>query len=641
MQNFLKRSLFTLSLFSASCMLSDNAELRAMLPPGTPPPLPSVAEVFGGLSEQEIAQQVQMGQQFLEDLQKNGTPQEIAEFQKLLETTLNSMSEDDFKDIQAIAQMVEPHLNIPQENIEPVQTQPAAPVETKDTSVGVNELDEFKKLVNTITQRIDDIFQKIHSSKECAELLDAKWKNKSTFMNMKRQIHQLRHDRLAQKLCKKDLKEDDKKLVDTLQDYLKDLTKHNDALVIEDDFGLPASHTQEQKHLKQTKAFVESCDDYIDKLMPLLEKFLQKWDPEALQIAKETEARVKKAAKEAVDATVRKPSPDVRVPSATPSRGYNPAAQGAGYQDYGSGYYPEGYGQYGQSGFPSEGQSSGQTSSDTSGASGATTPKSEAKSEIAANAPAAKGKDKDKNKLFDYAMDELQGHIDDDFPLQHETAFVDFMNKQITNYPDYILANTSTSVLQATQPGLTPGSTAKNTTGQFPDLEQQWIYSQPPFPKTLGDGTIVHGFKDYADNILTSLNPYVLEFKPLHSTLQNLKTNLVDMPEDVLKKIPTAAPLTTIERRLKRYQDAFSNILPQLANWFNHNTTPGTAADPGGTNTMVAGITTPTNVQQYQTAHDTFVRYLTDNINNEIEDLLTKIKSIKRSAKRHAGKKAS
>src|SRR3990167_1947541 len=101
MQNFIKKSLFALALFSTIHLI-----------PQAPRAMPSVAEVFGRLSEQEIAEQVQMGQQFLEDLQKNGSPEEIAEFQRLLEETLNSMSEDDFKDIQAIAQMVEPHITI-------------------------------------------------------------------------------------------------------------------------------------------------------------------------------------------------------------------------------------------------------------------------------------------------------------------------------------------------------------------------------------------------------------------------------------------------------------------------------------------------------------------------------------------------
>lgn len=615
MKQFLTKKFLLLSLLIST---------TTIVLPETSQTMPSVADVFGGLSEQQIAEQVQMGQQFLEDLQKNGSPEEIAEFQRLLESTLNSMTEEDFKDIQAIAQMVEPHLTIPQNEIKPIEP---TKIELPDTTTTSSDLDEFKKLISTITQRIDDIFQKINSSKDCAEQVDAKWKNKSTFNNMKRQIYQLKTDRLAQKLCKKDLKDDDKKLVNALKDFLKDLTAQNNTLVIEDDFGLPTSHAQEQKHLKQTKSFLDSCDDYIDKLMPLLETFLQKWDPEALQIAKETEIRNKKAAKDATDATVRKASADVRAKSTgTGSTGYKPAA---GYQDYG-GYYPESYGQSGYPGNPS----SQFSDNEGSFAQGTDAKTSQAKPEVNATAPTAKEKTKDKSDLYNYAMSELEGHVSDDFDLKHENTFVDFMQNNITNYPDYSLIVGAQGPLPTIppQPGSTAAATNIFTTNSTPQQEEDWIDSKGSFPIVLQNGQVVRGFKDYVLEIKGIIEKdFYPEFAPLHNILNNIKNDISNMTTDELKKLSTAKDLTNVENRLRRYQKTFDSMLPTLELAYKKNTqTPAS---------QVPAIIDPVMVQKYQNAHDSFIKMLKNKIGDELDELLNKVSSIKRSAKRTATRK--
>ena len=395
----------------------------------TPQKPPSVAEVFGGLNEQQITEQVKMGQDYLEWLDKHGSKQEKDEFERMLIETLNNMTDDDFKDIQAIAQLVEPHLAQPAETTTTAQ-------ETKDENkketpvVEANDTEELKKLISTITQRIDDIFQKLSSSKECQEEIDARWKSKSTFNNMKRQIQQLKNDRLAKKLGKKDkdLDDTDKKLVDALKKFLKDLTQENDALAIEDDFGLPSSYSVEQKHLKQTKSILNMLDDYIDTLLPMLEKFLQQHEPEALAMAKEAEEKTKKAVKDATDATVRKPSPDARPTASTQGGTRSSTNPGAGYpSDYGT--YPE---YYDQASYPGMSSSSPQATLPSEGTSSSTTPK--AKSEIAPTATAKdKEKTKDKNDIYNYVISELEGHMADDYPATYEEKFTNFMQKDIAD----------------------------------------------------------------------------------------------------------------------------------------------------------------------------------------------------------------
>ncbi len=641
MKIFFKKSFIMIALFFCNLNYCASSSSGATMPAGgsaSAGKLPSVADVFGGLSEQEIAEQVQMGQKFLEDLQAHGSPQEIAEFQRLLEETLNSMSEDDFKDIQAIAQMVEPHLTVTQPQQPAPTTSPSSSSDQTTVTVS-SELEEFKKLINTIIQRIDDIFQKINSSKECAEQADAKWKNKSTFANMKRQIYQLKNDRLAQKLSKKDLKDEDKKLVEYLKTYLKDLTVQNDALVIEDDFGLPTSFAEEKKHLKQTKAFLDSCDEAIDTLMPLLEKFLQKWDPEALELAKESESRNKKAAKEATDATARKASAPAQPKSAgSASRyAYNPENSGYGGSGY-DGYYPDydnygGYNPYGQSGseFGSpEGSGSGANSGDK-------TPKAKT-NEISATAPGAK-EVKDKSNLYDYAMSDLESHIKDDFDSQHEANFINFIKNDIAkNYPDYtlVVANGAlTSTLPATVP--TAASVNINTTNTSVSQENNWIDGTIPFPLALKSGVVVQGFKNYTNDIKKKLeDEFYPEFRQLHPYIDNLRSDIANMTSDDLKKIQSSKELKAVEDRLKQYQKTFESILPDLDAAFQKNTVPGTANAPS----QQPGLLDATTVPRYQNAHENFVEELKTNIGKEIDSMIDTISTIKRSAKRNATKKA-
>ncbi len=642
MQTFLKKSFLTCAMFSYGFILPDTAaqdmNLKPNLPPGVAKSgLPSVADVFGGMSEQEIAEQVQMGQKFLEDLQTHGSPQEIAEFQRLLEETLNSMSEDDFKDIQAIAQMVEPHLTV-SPPAQPELSATAASSSTETSLAPSSDLEEFKKLISTIIQRIDDIFQKINSSKECAEQIDAKWKNKSTFANMKRQIYQLKNDRLAQKLCKKDLKDNDKKLVEHLKAYLKSLTAQNDALVIEDDFGLPASFAEEKKHLKQTKSFLETCDETIDTLMPLLETFLQKWDSEALQLAKEAEFRDAKATQAATEAISRKASSPAQSKSTSSGGyGYNPTGYGSDYGEYYPGYdnysdnYGGGYSPYDQSGSSKNEFGSGTNSSSE--------PNSKPKSnEI--NAAAPKEIAKDKNDLYSYAMSNLESHIKDDFDAQHAATFVNFIQNEIAkNYPDYtlVVANGAlTPTLPAADP--TAASVNVNTTNTSVSQESSWIDGTTPFPLKLTNGVVVQGFKNYTLEIKKKLeDEFYPEFRQLHPYIDALRSDIVSMTSDDLKKIQNSKELKAVEDRLKNYQKTFENILPDLEMAFKKNTAPGTANAPS----QQPGLLDVTTVPRYQNAHENFVEELKSNIGKEIDAMLNTIGTIKRSAKRNATKKAS
>jgi hypothetical protein len=613
MKQFLKKSLFTFLLITTSFTFSE-----------TQRPMPSVAEVFGGLSEQEIAEQVQMGQMFLENLKAHGTPEEIEEFNRMLTETLNSMSDDDFKDITQIAEMVKPY--IPDE--EPAKSKPTqapvatpAPIESK--SFDSNEVEDFKKLINTIVQRIDDLAQKINSSKECSEEYDVKWQNKTTFSNLKRQIQILKTDRLAQKLTKKDASEDDKKLVEALKKFLKELTSHNDSLVIEDNFGLPASHATEQKHVKQTKAYLNMCDDYIDKIMPMLEKFLRKHDPEALQMAKEADEKTKKALKDAAESAKRSGSADARTypTNSSGSRGYTPSTGGTGYQDYGA--YPD----YDQAGYPGSAGYGSPTdkaskSGSVSGSSGAGTD-AKAKSEIAPTAKSTEEKT-DKNDNYANIVSDLEGHLHDDYPVLKENRFTNFLSKEMINiYPDY-----NADYIKANQPS-GAGSSGMATQAN----EINWVESSDVY-----NGL---GFKKAVTTITSTLkSDFTKEFEPIATILDNFKNNIYKMSADELKKVQSLPALNELENRLKKYQSALNDSIPLLNTKFKKNsTTPSAPSEGSGQNYTY--LQTTEAVNKYSIAHESLIKALMDKVDTKIQDYLSTISTIKSRAKRKAANKKS
>lgn len=530
----MKNKLLLGSLFFASCLQA-----------GAPGAMPSVADVFGGMSEDEITRQVQLGQQFLEDLEKFGTPEEKAQFEQLLVETLNSMTPDDFDDIQKIAKMVEPNLQLPIEPQQaPVTTIPSAAKEDKSIAqVEGSEVENFKSLISSIVQRIDDILQKMNSSKECAQELDTRWSSRATFGNMKRQIYQLRNTRLAQKLAKSDISGEDKSLVDTLKEFSKELTQQNDSFTIEDDFGLPSSRETEQKQLKKTKTILTIFDGYIDSLMPKLEKFLVKWDPEALQLAKESEEKSAKALKDASDATIRRASPDAR-PSAPQSYGNQIPGRagslgGSGYQDFGGAEYP-GYNAYDQyampggfpgydSGRPEAGSSSSTGSSGASAKSQPTTPK----------APEAVSKPQ-KSDPYEDATDMIDDHLIR-YNTKYEQGFNEFLAKLATDYP-----LTSTG-----QPGQPQGIPI-----QEPDLKA-WLNNmvEPYTKKTLSDLS----------------DKFSQEFPSALKLCQNISGSISDMDPEASKKLASYTGLTTIEQRFDQYKQNYEKAINIIDAQFKKN----------------------------------------------------------------------
>lgn len=593
--------------------------------------MPSVANVFSGMSEDDIIKQVQEAEKFLQDLQQFGTPEEQAQFNKILEETLNSMSEQDFQDIQNIAKMVEPHLQTP-ETPAPVAAPiaPEAPAEVS-TPKSSDAIENFKTMVTSIISRIDEILQKLDSSKACKEEVDTRWINRATLNSLKRQIAQLKINRLAEKLSKKDLNDDEKVLVQDLENFLKEITQKNNSLTIEDTFGLPESKSQEEKYLKQAKDVLSVFDNYIELLLPKLEKFLTKWDPEALQLAKEAEAKASKAQKDAQDALARKPSQN----ALPPQKGAAPGQGGSSYPGASQGYYPDynysdyGYpsGNYGaRSGYagpnsPSS-SSAGKAATPGSTPSGTPTPKSSPAQQVNQN------------------LKDQHSNIIEDFKEAIDSYFEKYNNAQKESNISYIQNNIKKGY-QYLNPELNKiftGTNAQNiksnsSVTQTPVSEKESQTGIEGF-NAWHDGVVIPYISKVFNDLGTEQKQFVHELKSAPRLCEDIHSALHDMKPDEVKK---ASPfLDKLEDRFSSYKESFEAAMNDIENFYHSNMKY--------LNDKNNGLIDATDIRQpqtkYQNTHQEFIAKLRSEIGDKINEVLSHVDDLKAKV-RHKSKRKS
>lgn len=562
-----------------------------------PAGMPSVAQVFGGMTEDEITAQVKMGQQFLEDLERYGTPEDKAQFEQLLLETLNSMTAEDFNDIQNIAKMVEPHLDLPPlpdefapEPTAPINNTPEVLVTPK---VEASDVQTFQKMINTIVSRIDEMLQKFSSSKATSEEIDTVWSSKTTLNSMKRQIYQLATQRLAQKLTAKSLSEDDKSLVSLLEQFLKDLTQANDSLKIEDDFGLPSSAQTDAKHLRQARAVTSMLDSYIDSLMPKLEKFLRQWDPEALQLAQEAQARSVSALDSAKKAQIKAPltyTPSLSQQQSSPnySNQYDRGAAGYGYD---MSPYEEEY--YNAVGAPQG--SAAPTLSNAQGGGGSSSPKAK---ESAVQQAFDKNKQQNSVGAYQDVVDAMEDHLTT-FGPAHQQKFIDFLNKDLLDLhvvDDYGMPAASKDGQQAVS--------------QF--TANNWVNGN---------------YAIYRNHILDQLrNNFSKEFKAASAILEDANKTVRDMSADELKKAERIPGINRLKDRYTAYKQAYEEIKPKLQALYDNNWRNLGDVDAQKT---------------YQNENLNFMNHLKLEIEERVEEILNELEHLQRKIRRQSTRKSS
>ncbi|MBP9765457.1 hypothetical protein KBD08_03935, partial [Candidatus Babeliales bacterium] len=323
------------------------------------------------------------------------------------------------------------------------------------------------------------------------------------------------------------------------------LTEQNNKLVIEDDFGLPSDRKTEQKHLKQTQVILEIFDQYIDSMLPVLEKFFTKWDPEALQIAKELEAKTVKAQKDTKEAQMRRPSMDARPTQPTPYTTNQPSSS-SGYNQ--AGYYPNDYGAYDQY-YPQENNQFEDFSGGSKGGGGGSAAPSgkpvEAKTPTTPEAPKVDAKKAAAKETYEGVVESLEDHLDI-FGEEYTEKVNEFFDNEA--YPQY-------------QP--------------YPKVKDDKTFqTRDPQPFELGET------KDWVAGVCkpaiasifeTSKNTIKREITSAHSVISDIRQSLKSMDADTLKKLSNNSKLNALEERFNSYSDKYDKFMQDLETTYASN----------------------------------------------------------------------
>lgn len=244
-------------------------------------------------------------------------------------------------------------------------------------------------------------------------------------------------------------------------------------------------------------------------------------------------------------------------------------------------------------------------------------------------APTLKTTEPEKNKddKYSFIINDLEGHLNDDYSSIHANKFVEFLQKDLINaYPIYkqAIINGLKESTEQIQTG---------TQGQTYDAQEDaWINSTGPF--------INSGFANYTKNVIDRLKKDLTkEFVPLDHILTAMRDNVYKMPADELKKLQSATELTLLETRLKHYKNAFDDALKAIEKKHQIN-----ALSPAAPQTTLPGSPIVTfqgsdAIVRYNNAHKEFIKTLTSDVGDKIESLLDAITRVKHMAKRNADQK--
>ena len=543
------------------------------------PKFPSVSDVFSNRSSEEIINEVQEAQRFFESL----SPEEMAEVEKMVEETLKHMSPQDLEDIQNIATMVEPHLDIPKEKA----SEPAAESQpVKDTAKSSNnkiddidiDTNNIMQLIADINKQVDEVAQKTESSKELSEEIMHRWASKISLDSMMRQILALKETRLAKKLSSKQTDED-KDLVEALQDFHKDLTGKNDKFKVEDSFGIQESRSIEQRQLAELQGILAMYEKHLDKITPLVNKFLTKHDPEKLELAKAAEQRAQKSLAHAQDAEKKRGSAPAQPlasnrGSISTERGLPQARQK--YQDQ----------------IPSISQSAPQQASTSSKNISKTDFPTSTKSQTT---PQNKSKTDDSTKKdlspYNLSTESLEDHVDI-FDKDHENAFSSFLKNDVASYPnpkdaDKVPAN--------------------------PAEREQWLNNE---------------FSQYESSIKSNVTKFTQELHNINDSLNNHLENISKISShSELTKLADDKNLKKIKARIQRYKNAFNASKQKIQDIYTDNIS--TDSDP---------LKSPLTLVDYKQRHRDFTMSLESNLEAPLESAENAISRIEKRIKRQKQK---
>lgn len=260
--------------------------------------MPSVQEMFQNFSQDELISMMEEGQRFIQNLEKNGTPEEKMAFAQAMEETLQSFTPEDWAEFEAIVETVQdklPPMDI-QEAPEAIKPEVKATPTTEEVKAQPSKVvidNSLEKMITDINKAINAILIKAKSDKLLSERIALHWGNKDNFNEMARLIQVLNSKEHLERLGVD--KEDIKILVELLRNFNKRLQIENNDFIIADTFGLEVDEQTSAENLKKLNKIIKFFDSAIESLLPKLIKFLQEFEPQALKTAQEHDKQAKQS----------------------------------------------------------------------------------------------------------------------------------------------------------------------------------------------------------------------------------------------------------------------------------------------------------------------------------------------------------
>lgn len=392
----------------------------------------SVHDMFKDYTESELIEMMEKGQQFIDDLQKNGTPEEKEAFEKAMEDTLKNFSQEDWQEFQEIVDVVKDKVPpMPEQQWKPEPIKPKT-TDTKTTKKKGKEKEvvnsTLKKMIININKKVKSILQKAQSDKMLHEEITTKWSQRDNFNEMLRKIMVLNQDKHLTKLDKA-TDEETKALVESLKNFNARINQEDKIFQIADTFGLETDPKTSRINLAKLNRVLEFFNSGVTSLDPKVTGFIKKYEPEALKKAEE----LSQLEKDALNFTKKNQKvPGGGAVSSSTRRnqqGHVPSSShyGSNYGRYGGGYPNYNYGRRSS-------RNNRYNSATPQNNNGKDSKKNETFTQEA-NKPTNQQKESKDITPYEEAKNAIEGYIDA-FDSKDIKQYTDFMQDALDGYKD-------------------------------------------------------------------------------------------------------------------------------------------------------------------------------------------------------------
>lgn len=514
----------------------------------------SVHDMFKDVPQDELLSMMAEGQDFIRYLEEHGTPEEKMAFAQAMEETLQSFTEEDWAEFEAIVETVQDKLPPLFEPIEEksttVEEKPLATnKEAKVTPIVDNSLE---KMFHAIHKAINAILLKAKGDKVLTERILITWDNKENFSEMVRLLQVLNKKELITKIMNSK-EEDDKSLLESIQNFNKRLQIENDQFIIEDTFGLQADEATSAENLQKLNLILDFFDRAIASLLPKLTKFIQAYEPLALKTAADNDEQAKKALDHATKIEKQKrPTGSMPYQDRSPSNGSQSKKQNYG-SSTGGNYthtnsakeHPKGY---------LEGvhmdhiNSMPQIKKDAPKNSSKKTDKTEENKEV-------------KKSEYDKAIDTIDNYFEM-YGNQDTTTYISTINQAQNIFQPFGKAINEKNILKAQE------LESKKAKDSLHADDEAFLKNHHEQYKTA-----IHSFEKNTKKALSiyaeledAINKIVPQVNEAQKVLNAIRNSLDQMSSKELEQLNSSTLLKNLSNRIQSYHNQFKNVEHELKN---------------------------------------------------------------------------